>query len=175
MAGSALSARSAGPQQAAASPSAARAVAGPRMAPGRALGETRRVSAIVGAAWRADNTPISQAKLRLRNVVSGRLQAHAVADDLGQFAFQTIEPGSYVVELVTEDGSVLTVGHTFSVAAGETVATFVRLGTKVPWFNGFFGNAAAAVASTAAAAGVTAIAPEEVPCVSPPCRTGGSQ
>ena len=50
-----------------------------------------------------------------------------------------------------------------SIAPGETVATFVRLGTKVPWFPGFFGNAASAVASTAASQGITAIAPVQLP------------
>jgi hypothetical protein len=55
------------------------------------------------------------------------------------------------------------VGHAFVIAPGETVATFVRLGTKVPWFTGFFNNAASAVASTAAGLGVTAIAPVQLP------------
>ena len=53
--------------------------------------------------------------------------------------------------------------HAFVIASGETVATFVRLGTKVPWFNGFFQNAASAVASTAASQGITAIAPVQLP------------
>jgi hypothetical protein len=125
-----------------------------------------RWASIMGAAWNADDSPIPFAKLRLRNVVSGKIQAHTVADELGKFSFRSVEPGSFVVELVNDEGKILTVGHTFSAAPGETVATFVRLGTKVPWFNGFFGNAAAIVASTAAAAGVTAVAPEEMTCVS---------
>lgn len=57
----------------------------------------------------------------------------------------------------------MTVGHAFVIAPGETVATFVRLGTKVPWFHGFFSNAASAVASTAASQGITAIAPVQLP------------
>jgi len=32
----------------------------------------------------------------------------------------------------------------------------------VPWFDGFFGSAALAVAAGAAAAGLTAVAPEQV-------------
>jgi hypothetical protein len=132
-------------------------------------------TAITGVAWHADNTPIPHAKLRLRDVVSGRIRAHTVANEAGQFAFLAVEPGSYVIELVADDGKVLTVGQTLAVSRGETVATFVRLGTRVPWFNGFFSNAAAAVAATAAAAGVTAIAPEEMTCASPPCDTGGSR
>lgn len=125
-----------------------------------------RSTVIMGAAWNADNTPIAFAKLRLRNVVSGRIEAHTTADEVGKFVFRSVEPGSFIVELVNDNGKILTVGQTFSVAQGETVATFVRLGTKAPWFNGFFSNAAAAVASTAAAAGVTALAPEEMTCVS---------
>jgi hypothetical protein len=128
-----------------------------------------RATSIMGVAWNADNTPIPGAKLRLRNVLSGRIVATVVANGLGQFAFNDVESGSYVIELVSDDGKILAVGHTFTVAPGETVATFVRLAAKAPWFSGFFGNSASAIASAAAAAGVTAVAPEEMACASPPC------
>ena len=136
-------------------------------APGSAVGS--RATSILGAAWKSDNTPIPHAKLRLRNVVTGRVEATTVANDMGQFAFTGIESGTYAIELVSDAGKVLTVGHTFTVAPGETVATFVRLGTKVPWFNamfggqsGFVGNAAAAASSAAASLGVTAVAPTAI-------------
>ena len=121
-----------------------------------------RSTSIMGAAWNADNSPVPIAKLRLRNVRTGRIEATTVANDAGQFAFTGIESGTYAIELVSDSGKVLTLGHTFTVAPGETVATFVRLGTRVPWFNGFFANAAAAATSTAASTGITAIAPEEI-------------
>lgn len=121
-----------------------------------------RMTSILGAAWKGDNTPIPFAKLRLRNMLTGKIEATTVANEAGRFAFTGIESGPYAIELVSDSGKVLTLGHTFTVAPGETVATFVRLGTKVPWFNGFFSNAAAAASSAAAATGVTAIAPEEV-------------
>jgi hypothetical protein len=128
-----------------------------------------RATSIMGAAWKSDNTPIPAAKLRLRNVLTGRIEATTVANDLGRFTFNEMESGSYVVELVSDSGKILAIGHTFTVAPGETVATFVRLGTKAPWFNGFFGNASSAVASVAASTGVTAVAPEQMACASPPC------
>jgi hypothetical protein len=121
-----------------------------------------RSTSILGAAWKSDNTPIPNAKLRLRNVLTGRIEATTVANELGQFAFTGIESGTYAIELVSDTAKVLTIGHTFTVAPGETIATFVRLGTKIPWFNGFFGNAAAAASATAASTGVTAIAPDEI-------------
>jgi hypothetical protein len=128
-----------------------------------------RATSIMGVAWNSDNTPIPGAKLRLRNVLSGRIVATAVANDLGQFAFNDVEGGSYFIELVSDDGKILAIGHTFTVAPGETIATFVRLAAKAPWFIGFFGNSASAVAAVAASTGVTALAPEEMACASPPC------
>jgi hypothetical protein len=120
-------------------------------------------TSVLGAAWTVDNTPIPGAQVQLRNLVSGKVEAKAVADLAGQFTFSHLEGGTYAVELIGDTGKILTVGHAFVIAPGETVATFVRLGTKVPWFNGFFSNAASAVASTAASQGITAIAPVQLP------------
>ena len=128
-----------------------------------------RPTSIMGAAWKSDNSPIPAAKIRLRNVITARIEGTTIANDLGQFSFNEIDGGSYVIELVSDGGKILAVGHTFSVAPGETVATFVRLAAKAPWFNGFFGNSASALASVAASTGVTAVAPEQMPCASPPC------
>src|SRR5258708_17038652 len=121
------------------------------------------MTSVLGAAWKVDNSPIPGARVQLRNLVSGKVEARAVADLSGQFTFSRIEGGTYVVELLGENGKIVTVGHAFVIAPGETVATFVRLGTKVPWFNGFFGNAASAVCATAARQGITAIAPPPNP------------
>jgi hypothetical protein len=129
----------------------------------------RGITSVLGGAWKLDNTPIPGARLRLRNVVNGKVEATAVANQAGQFAFSRIEGGTYVVELVDENARVVSVGQAFVIAPGETVATFVRLGTKAPWFDGFFGNAASAVASSAASQGITAIAPVQL-CASPPCH-----
>ena len=125
-----------------------------------------QAASIRGNAWYADNTPIPNARLRLRNVKSGKIAATTTANELGQFVFDNVGTGAYMVELVDENGRVLTVGHTFTAQAGETVATSVRMTVRVPWFAGFFGNAAAAVAATAAATGITALAPDAIRCVS---------
>ena len=122
-----------------------------------------RSTAIQGTAWNADHTPIPEARLRLRNAASGRIVAESVANGTGQFTFTNIEEGAYIVELVSESGKVLAVGDAFTIAAGETVATFVRLSAHVPWFAGFFENAAAAATAAAAGLGVTALAPVAPP------------
>jgi len=118
-------------------------------------------SSIMGIAWDQNNAPLPHARLRLRNTVTGRIEAVTAANEGGRFSFPGVEGGTYVIELVDEMGKVLTLGNVFTVGAGETVTTFLRLSTKVPWFRGFFGNAASAVAATASATGVTAFAPEK--------------
>ena len=144
---------------------------------------TNAGTSVMGVAWNVDNTPLGGVTVRLRNLTTGKAEATAVADSVGQFSFAHIEGGTYVVELLGENGKVVTVGQAFVIGQGETVATFVRLGTKVPWFTGFFQNAASAAVSTGAvfenassavmsaagALGITPLAPVQQ-CVSPPCN-----
>jgi hypothetical protein len=117
-----------------------------------------RAGSVNGTAWHPDNTPIARALLRLRDVTAGRALMRTRSDVAGRFLFEEVPAGSYLVELVDDDDRVLAVGPMFSMAQAEWVATFVRLGTNVPWYGGFFGNSAAAVLTTAAALGVTAVA-----------------
>lgn len=112
---------------------------------------------VLGWAREADNAPVRHARLRLRNVVSGYVEATAVADEAGEFAFEGLEGGTYVVELVDASGEVLEVGQVFSIAPGETAATFLKLAEERSWMTGFFDNTAASVLSAAAGAGVTGV------------------
>ena len=143
---------------------------GVERAAGSASARDAGTASIVGGAWHADNTPIAHAKLQLRNAVTGKLRATVVGTEAGQFAFEGLEGGTYIVELVSKTGTVLTTGQRIVLRSGETVVTFVRLSTKVPWFEGFFANAATVVSLAAATIGVTAVAPDQMRCASPPCR-----
>src|SRR5215218_6502045 len=60
-----------------------------------------RTASVVGSAWKSDNKPVPMAKLRLRNVVTGKVEAAAVGNADGRFAFNNIETGSYIVELIS--------------------------------------------------------------------------
>lgn len=118
---------------------------------------TARAGTIVGTAWDGNDLPIVAARLRLRTVTEGRILMTTRADQEGRFRFTGVPAGTYLVELVDEGGGVRAVGHTFTMAPGETVATFIRLGARVPWYNGFFTNAAVAAVSSAAGLGITAV------------------
>ncbi len=120
-------------------------------------GRSSAAGTILGTVWDAQNHAVPDAVVRLRNLTTGRIEATTRASQAGQFTFQNVEGGNYVLELVDDQGRVIAIGQTFSVAPGETVATFVRLGARVPWFAGFFNNAAASAVSSAAGLGLTAV------------------
>ena len=137
----------------------------------RASVVSKSATSIRGVALDADSSPIPGARVQLRNLVTGKVHGTAVANEAGQFAFNPTEGGRYVVELLGASGKVTTAGQAFVIAPGDSLTTFVRMGTKGPWFTGIFANfsnAAAAVSSTAASQGITAIAPVQY-CASPPC------
>lgn len=114
---------------------------------------------VVGSVWSSADKGIGEATVRLRNVKTGSIDAIIRADSAGQFSFQGVNAGNYVIEIVNANGSVAALGQVFSVAPGETVAAFVRLGPRIPFLNAFVGNAAASSVSSAASMGVTAITP----------------
>jgi hypothetical protein len=119
--------------------------------------DARLTGRVSGVAWNADSTPIAGAKIRLRNLSTGTIEATGVATREGEFTFDGVTPAAYVIELVDDAGHVRAVGQRFHVEAGATVATFVRLPASKPRFAGFFSNAALAAIAVASAAGVTAI------------------
>ena len=124
------------------------------------LAQGPRAARVTGTVWDAAESGVGGARVRLRNVVTGGIEAMATTEGTGQFQFADVEPGTYIVEVVNGQGGIAAVGQSFTVGAGESLATFVRLGPKVPWTAGFFGNAAAAAVAAAASIGVTAITPD---------------
>jgi hypothetical protein len=127
-----------------------------RTGPGTTTAVSTSAGTIIGTAWKGDTTPYPRARIRLRNVQTGRAIARTDCDSDGRFKFMQIEPAPYVVELMSEQDRVLAVGDLFSVTPGTESTTLVRLASKAPWAGGFFGNAAAAVIAAASTLGVTA-------------------
>jgi hypothetical protein len=114
-------------------------------------------ASIAGTVLDGDEHAITAARLRLRDVTTGRIVMTAQAGQNGEFRFGGIPRGSYLIELVDEGGSVRGVSQTFVVDAGETLSTVVRLGVRRAWYSGFLKNAAVAAVASAAGLGVTAV------------------
>ena len=125
-------------------------------------------TSIVGVAWNADDTPIPAARVRLRNVVTGRLVAAAVTDASGHFSFDG--SGERLLPDRTGDGSRQDRRRRPHVCGGAgRNRRDVRSGQhrKLPGSPASSATRHRPSRSTAASAGVTAIAPDAKTCSSP--------
>jgi hypothetical protein len=142
-----------------------------RAATGLLRGTSSNVlTTIQGNALTSTNGVLSNAVVRLRDVRFGRVVASTITDKSGLFEFRGIEPGSYVIELVGNDGTILATSQILSIDAGQALSAVVKLPFSAPPFGGIFGHTAASaavVAAAAAASGVLAVKITNV--VSPPC------
>lgn len=129
-----------------------------------------RATSVVGYLWTANNSVITDATVQLRNTVTGQIEMYTLTNQVGEFTFNNVPAGSFVIEYASEQaGSVLALGHPFTVAPGETVATFVRMSSALPIIiPDFTGNLAASVLQAAASSGIPPIVTPLPPVVEPP-------
>jgi hypothetical protein len=119
----------------------------------------------MGYLWAGDGSAVNNATVQLRNIVTGQIEQLSTTLQNGAFAFNNVEGGTYTIEYVSgEGGRLIAVGQAFSVAPGETVATFVRLGSRlVAIVPDLASNVAQAAVSTAASAGIAGTITPETP------------
>ena len=120
---------------------------------------TDSMCTIQGNALTATNGPLPNAPVRLRDARFGRIVARQLTDESGTFSFYNVDPGLYVVELLSDDSTTLAASQLLSVNAGESRSTFVKLPLRLTSHTGLLGHLtsqALAVASAAAASGVLA-------------------
>jgi hypothetical protein len=144
----------------------------------------RSTQQIMGYLWTSNNGAIGDATVQIRNTVTNSIDAIVKTNTSGEFLFQNVNPGEYVIEYVRDSAKKLVeaVGHPFTVSPGETVATFVRLSNGLPMLlpnelSNLTSNVATQAVTSAASEGVTAIATPLVNVVPPviPPSTGGNQ
>lgn len=139
----------------------------PRLLPGTRPGV---FTTIQGNALNSTNGVLADTPVRLRDVRFGRIVDTTITDKAGLFTFRGVDPGSYVVELMGKDQTILAASQVLNVDAGAAVSAIVKLPFRIPPFGGILGHTAAsavAVASAAAASGV--LAREVTACKSAPC------
>jgi hypothetical protein len=71
------------------------------------------------------STPLSTYRVQVRTAHEGGLAASTAGTQAGQFAFNNLEPGRYIVELVDSAGKVAGLSAALSVSAGSTVTVTV--------------------------------------------------
>lgn len=131
-------------------------------------------SSIQGNALTSTNGAMSGSIVRLRDARVGRIVNTVSTDNSGLFAFRTLDPGSYIVEIVNQDSVVIATSQIVHINAGEVASTIVKLPFRIPPFAGLLGESTqtAAAQSVVAAAGSTGLltsGPLDV-CVSGPCQ-----
>ena len=122
------------------------------------------LTTIQGNALTSTNGQMNGVVVRLRDARFGRIVDTQVTDKSGLFAFKAIDPGSYIVEIMSNDQSIMAASQLLNVNAGEAVSAVVKLPFRIPPFAGIMGSStstptATAVASEAAASSVAAIVP----------------
>jgi PDZ domain-containing secreted protein len=121
------------------------------------------LTVIQGNALDSTNAHLTNTTVRLRDARFGRIVDTQVTDKSGLFAFRAIDPGSYVVEIVANDQSILAASQLLNVNAGEAISAVVKLPFRIPALAGLVGSAtpssAAVVATQAAVSSIAAVVP----------------
>lgn len=117
-------------------------------------------STIQGNALSSTNGQLADTYVRLRDARYGRVLGTQMTDKSGLFAFKSLDPGSYIVEIMSPDQNVvLAASEILNVNADEVLSAVVKLPFRMPPFAGVVGSnvvapSAIAVLTEAAVNGV---------------------
>ena len=103
------------------------AVVNARTGPVKMLAGTKKsvLTTIQGNALNENDGALADAPVRLRDARIGRIVDTETTDKTGLFTFHDVDPGTYVVEVVGNDSTVLATSQVLSVNAGEVISTLV--------------------------------------------------
>lgn len=85
------------------------------------------LATIRGSATTANNGSLPNSIIRLRDARFGRIVNTTLTDRSGGFAFQGLDPGNYIVELVGTNQAPIAATQILNANAGETITAVVRL------------------------------------------------
>jgi hypothetical protein len=122
----------------------------PRVLPGT---RASAFSTIKGNAIDSTDKALPHTKVRLRDASFGRVVDKQITDNTGLFAFRTVDPGPYVVELLGIDEKVLAASALVNVGAGQSVSVVVQLPIGVSPSGTVLGHANPHAGAVMAAAG----------------------
>lgn len=150
-------------QQPVATATATRAVRSTITNAALAKAKANALAVIQGNALNSTNGRMSNAIVRLRDARFGRIVGTQITDKSGLFAFKAIDPGSYIVELMSSRQSILAASQLLNVNGGESVLAVVKMPFDISPLAGPMGIAgtpsATAVATQAAESGIVGVAP----------------
>ena len=110
------------------------------------------LTTIQGNALDSTNGTLPNTQVRLRDARSGRIVDTQVTDKAGLFVFKSVEPGSYIAEIVGNDQTILAASQLLNVNAGDALTAIVKLPFRIPPFAGILGHSTPSAVLVAAAA-----------------------
>jgi hypothetical protein len=133
---------------------AAQKPANARLLPGTRPGV---LTSIRGNALDSMGGPLVEAPVRLRDARSGHIVDAQKTDKAGVFEFRGLDPGSYIVEILGPDSTVLAASQLLSVDAGDAASAVVKLPFRIPPFAGVLGHSTQSATLVTAAAGASQV------------------
>ncbi len=82
---------------------------------------------VIGTVIDIRQMPVAYVRVQLRDLTTGLVLASNDTNDLGEYAFNLVEPGTYVVEMIMVDNYVIALSNAGSLARYETLNTVVQL------------------------------------------------
>jgi hypothetical protein len=150
-------------QKQAATPTATRVVTSTVTRAALAKVKGNALTTIQGNALNSANGQLSNVVVRLRDAHFGRIVDTQLTDKSGMFAFRAVDPGSYIVEIVSNDQTILAASQLVSVNAGEAASAVVKLPLRIPPFAGLMSRTAmplaTAITTAAAVSGILSVMP----------------
>lgn len=122
----------------------------PKMLPGT---RANVLTTIQGNALSSTNGSLPNAIVRLRDARTGRIVDSQITDRSGLFAFKAVDPGTYIVEIMGNDQSILAASEMLNVNAGEAISAVVKLPFRISPLAGLLGNTTPSALAVLAAAG----------------------
>jgi hypothetical protein len=116
-------------------------------------------NAVMGVARDEAAEGLPDTRLQIRDLWLGSVVNVTKTNAAGQFAFRGLARGTYVVEMVAPNGSVLAVSDTLTVEARDIVQTVVQMSGRTRSFMDWMNGATRTAVNSAADSGVLAIEP----------------
>jgi hypothetical protein len=121
-------------------------------------GQPASPASLSGTASDVNGHVLSNTGVQLRNVSTGQLAGRATTNGVGQFSFDSLPPGTYVVEVVSAAGQIIGTSGSVVVGAGAAVTGVSVTGSAatkaVASAGGFSTHHVGLILGAAAAAGV---------------------
>ena len=125
---------------------------------------SNQLATIQGNAATSTNGNLPNSMVRLRDARYGRIVDTQFTDKTGAFVFKAVDPGNYIVEIVSTNQTTIAATQMLSANAGETVTAVVKLPIKPSMFASVLGQQGGAASTPATASGAATVT-EAIPAV----------